>query len=219
MTDEAATDRAEAWPVESATTVWRSGRVVSVVTEEVRAPDGAVLTRDVIAHPGAVSVLCLDEADRVLVVDQYRHPVGHRLIEPPAGLLDVDGEDPLLAAKRELYEEGHVRAASWWLLTEYCTSPGMTDETLRVYLARDVTGVPESERYTPHGEEAQMSVRWVPLDTLVAQVLAGRLHNPNLVVGVLAAQVARGRGWRDLRPASSPWTFRDDLPDRKNSRA
>jgi len=180
-------------------------RVIAVRTEQVRSPEGELLTRDFLRHPGAVAIVCLDDRDRVLVVDQYRHPVGHRLIEPPAGLLDVDDEAPAEAAARELFEEGHVRATAWWLLAEFATSPGMADEAVRVFLARDVTLVEEADRYVAHGEEASMTVAWVPLDDLVAAVLAGRLHNPNMVVGALAAWAARERGWRDLRPATAPW--------------
>jgi 8-oxo-dGTP pyrophosphatase MutT (NUDIX family) len=207
-------DMVERWPVQSSQISWDSGRVIATRTEKVRSPHGELLTRDFIRHPGAVAVMCLDEADRVLVVDQYRHPVGHRLIEPPAGLLDVADEDPAVAAARELFEEGHVHAASWWLLTEFATSPGMTDEAVRIYLARDITEVQGADRYVAHGEEASMSVAWVPLDDLVAGVLAGRLHNPNMVVGALAAWAARERGWRDLRPADTAWEFKDRLSGR-----
>jgi ADP-ribose pyrophosphatase len=207
-------DVAERWPVESSQRSWDAGRVIAVRTEEVRSPEGEVLTRDFIRHPGAVAVVCLDEDDRMLVVDQYRHPVGHRLIEPPAGLLDVDDEDPAEAAARELFEEGHVHAASWWVLTEYATSPGMADEAVRIYLARDITPVAEVDRYVAHGEEVSMTVSWIPLDDLVAGVLAGRLHNPSMAVGALAAWAARARGWRDLRPARTPWEFKDRLPGR-----
>jgi 8-oxo-dGTP pyrophosphatase MutT (NUDIX family) len=207
-------DVAERWPVESSKIAWDSGRVIAVRTEQVRSPEGEVMTRDFVRHPGAVAVVCLDEDDRVLVVDQYRHPVGHRLVEPPAGLLDVADEDPAGAAARELFEEGHVRAASWALLTEFATSPGMADEAVRIFLARDVTEVEPADRYVASGEEAAMTVTWVPLDDLVAAILAGRLHNPNMVIGALAAWAARERGWRDLRPATAPWEFQDRLPAR-----
>lgn len=212
-------DVVERWPVGSSQLSWDSGRVIATRTDQVRSPEGEVLTRDYICHPGAVAVVCLDENDRMLVVDQYRHPVGHRLIEPPAGLLDVDDEDPAAAAARELFEEGHVRAASWWVLTEYATSPGMADEAVRIYLARDVNAVPEIDRYVAHGEEVSMSVAWIPLDDLVAGILAGRLHNPSMAVGALAAWAARARGWRDLRPATAPWEFRDRLPGAPRSGA
>jgi 8-oxo-dGTP pyrophosphatase MutT (NUDIX family) len=210
-------DTVDRWPVESSAISWDSGRVIAIRTEQVLSPEGEILTRDFIRHPGAVAVVCLDEDDRMLVVDQYRHPVGHRLIEPPAGLLDVADEDPAVAAARELFEEGHVHAASWWLLTEFATSPGMADEAVRLYLARDVTEVAGADRYVAHGEEASMTVSWIPLDDLVESILAGRLHNPNMVVGALAAWAARERGWRDLREASAPWTFRNRLPGQSSS--
>jgi 8-oxo-dGDP phosphatase len=124
----------------------------------------------------------------------------------------VADEDPAGAAARELFEEGHVRAASWSLLTEFATSPGMTDEAVRIYLARDVTAVDGADRYVASGEEASMTVAWVPLDDLVSAILAGRLHNPNMVIGALAAWAARERDWRDLRPATAPWEFKDSLP-------
>ena len=204
-------DVPERWPVTSREVVWDSGRVTSVRTDDVISPSGESLRRDVIVHPGAVGVICLDDADRVLVVDQYRHPVGHRLIEPVAGLLDVADEDYRDAAARELFEEGAVRADTWHVLVDIASSPGMTSEGIRVYLARGVSAVPEPERYVGHGEELHMNVSWVPLDDLVAGVLAGRLHNPVMVMGVLAASTARLGGWKDLRPANAPWRFREEL--------
>lgn len=204
-------DVAEAWPVEHSDLVWDSGRVIAVRTDLVVSPSGERLCRDVVVHPGAVGIVCLDPDDRVLVVDQYRHPVRHRLLEPPAGLLDVDTEDPATAAVRELFEEGAVRARSWHVLVDAATSPGMSSEGLRIYLARDVTDVEAADRHVPDGEEAHMAVTWMALDELVESVLAGRLHNPTMVMGVLAAWSARARGWTDLRPAGSPWPFREQL--------
>jgi ADP-ribose pyrophosphatase len=169
--------------------------------------------REVVEHPGAVGIVCLDDDERVLVVHQYRHPVGHRLVEVPAGLLDVPGEPYHLAAARELAEEGHVRAARWSVLVDYFTSPGMATETLRVFLARGVAEVPLADRHVGTHEEADMAVAWVPLDELVAGVLAGDLHNPTLCVGVLATWVARAQGrLDDLRPADAPWPAREALP-------
>ena len=204
-------DVAEAWPVERSELVWDSGRVIAVRTDLVVSPSGERLHRDLVVHPGAVGILCLDPDDRVLVVDQYRHPVRHRLLEPPAGLLDVADEDPATAAARELFEEGAVRARSWHVLVEADTSPGMSSEGLRIYLARDLTDVASADRHVPEGEEAHMAVTWIPLDDLARSVLAGRLHNPTMVMGVLAVWAARARGWTDLRPADSPWPFREHL--------
>lgn len=204
-------DTPERWPVGSSTYSLRTGRVIDVRQDVVE--NGTGFHRDVVVHPGAVGVVALDTSDRMLLVHQYRHPVGHRLYEPPAGLLDVTGEDYLAAARRELYEEGHVRAANWRVLVDAFTSPGMTTESLRIFLARDLTEVPESERHDGVHEEADMPVVWEPLADVVAGVLAGDLHNPTLVMGALAAWTARnGDGYDALRPADAPWPARDAIP-------
>ena len=138
-------DRPERWPVTESRSSFESGRVISVRTDQVAPAEGDSFTRDVVEHPGAVGIIALDHDDRLLLVSQYRHPVGHRLLEPPAGLLDVDGEDPATAAARELAEEGHVRAGEWRLLVDAFTSPGMTDETIRIYLARGLQPIAEDD--------------------------------------------------------------------------
>jgi 8-oxo-dGDP phosphatase len=204
-------DVPERWPVSSSELSLHTGRVIDVRRDVVA--NGGGFTRDVVVHPGAVGVIALDDAERVLLVRQYRHPVGHRLLEPPAGLLDVEGEDYLVGAQRELYEEGHVRASDWRVLVDAFTSPGMTTESLRIYLARDLSEVPESERHDGVHEEADMPVTWAPLTELVEGVLAGDLHNPTMVMGVLAAWAARnGKGYDALRPADSPWPAREAIP-------
>ncbi len=201
-------DTEESWPVRHTDTAF-TGKVVSVRQDEVVPPGGgAPFVRDVVVHPGAVAILALDDADRVLLVHQYRHPVGHRLYEIVAGLLDVEGEDPLDAAKRELVEEAHVVATDWRVLVDLFTSPGMTTESIRVYLARGVGDAP-GDRFHGEDEEADMPTSWAPLDDLVAGVLAGRLHNPTLLAGVLAAHASRtGAGLDALRPADAPWPAR-----------
>jgi 8-oxo-dGDP phosphatase len=94
MTQDRPADQQERWPVDSSLVVLDTGRFVSVRQDVVRSPvDGVLFTRDVVVHPGAVGVVALDEDERVLLVQQYRHPVGQRLLEVPAGLLDVAGED------------------------------------------------------------------------------------------------------------------------------
>ena len=205
-------DTPERWPVESSTFALRTGRVIDI-REDVVASGGQRFTRDVVVHPGAVGIVALDEQERMLLVRQYRHPVGQRLYEPPAGLLDIEGEDYLAAAQRELYEEGHVRARDWRVLVDVFTSPGMTTESLRVYLARGITDVPQQERHNGIDEEADMPVSWAPLADVVAGVFAGRLHNPTLVMGSLAAWAARnGAGYDALRPGDAPWPVRDEIP-------
>jgi len=144
-------------------------------------------------------------------VRQYRHPVGQLCWEPPAGLLDEAGEDPLEAAKRELFEEAHHRAERWDVLLDAFTSPGMTDEAVRVYLARDVQ-LADGERYAGEHEELDMPTRWVQLDEAIAAVFAGRLHNPMAVMGVLAVAHARRSAFADLRPATASWTQMSPWP-------
>lgn len=181
------------------------GRVWDVVSDHVDLGAAGVVVRDYVRHPGAVGVLALDEDERVLLVHQYRHPVGMTLWELPAGLLDVDGEPPQEAVQRELAEEADLRASEWHTLIDWVLSPGGTSEAFRCYLARGVTPVPEAERHTREGEEHEMPSAWFPLDEVRDAVLAGRLHNPSLVVGVLTACAARDAGWSTLRPADAPW--------------
>lgn len=177
------------------------GMVFDLVRETVDLGDAGVVRREFLRHPGAVAVVVLDDQDRILLLSQYRHPVRRVLWEVPAGLRDVAGEELRSTAERELAEEADLVAASWWVLVDYFTSPGASDEALRVFLARGVREVPAEERHERTGEERDMVATWVPLDDAVADVLAGRLGNPSTVVGVLAAAAARSRGWTDLRPA------------------
>ena len=181
------------------------GMVWDVRAETVDLGTGGLVRREMLRHPGAVAVLALDESDRVLMIRQYRHPVGMDLWELPAGLLDIPGEDPLVGAKRELAEEADLKAERWDLLTEWFNSPGGSDEGLRLYLARDVQVVPTGERHQRTAEELDMPTRWVPLEEARDAVLAGAIHNSAAVIGILAACVARDLGWATLRPADSPW--------------
>lgn len=181
------------------------GRIITVRRDVVQMPGGGRSQRDVVVHPGAVGVVALDDDGNVLLVNQYRHPVGRRLDELPAGLLDVDGESFLRAAQRELVEEAGLAAGTWQVLIDTLTSPGMTDEAIRLYLARDVRMV---ERDVQEHEEAEMTSCWVPLDEAVRRALAGELENAMACVGVLAAAEAARRGFAGLRPADAPWPAR-----------
>lgn len=190
-----------------------SGAVWDVAREHVDLGGDEPVQRDKVVHPGAVGVLALDDDGRVLLLRQYRHPVRHELWEVPAGLLDEDGEAPQDAAARELAEEADLVAGRYDVLVEWYSSPGGSDEAVRVYLARDLTPVAEQDRFAREHEEAQMLTRWVPLDEARDAVLAGRLHNPTAVVAVLAAVAARDRGWASLRPADAPWPAFADRRD------
>src|SRR3954465_6995931 len=164
-------DTAEEWEVRATETPFR-GNKASVRADDGVMPDGSVVRRDYQVHPGSVAVLALDDEDRVLLIRQYRHPVRQKLWEIPAGLLDVPGENPLHAAQRELYEEAHVKAEDWRVLTDVYTSPGGCDEAIRIFLARGVSEA-EGERFEVSDEEADMEVARVPLDDLVRGALAG----------------------------------------------
>lgn len=161
------------------------------------------VVREYVAHRGAVAIIAMDADERVLLLSQYRHPVRSELWEPPAGLLDVPGELPVVAAARELAEEADLVAGRWDVLVDFFTTPGGSDESIVVFLARDLSPVAAADLFTREDEEAEMVPVWVPLDDAVAAVLGGRLHSPSAVVGVLAAAAARDRGWSTLRPADS----------------
>ena len=195
------------WPVVSSAEEYE-GRIISVRTDTVRSPDGNTAVREVVTHPGAVGVVALDDsgpAPRVLMIRQYRHPVGRLLWELPAGLRDVAGEPLPRTGRRELLEETGYRAARWNVLVDYFSSPGICTERLRVFLARGLELVPASERdFVPENEEAHLLVDWVPLDEAVRLTQAGELHNGVAVIGILAAHVASRSGFAGLRDADAP---------------
>jgi 8-oxo-dGDP phosphatase len=202
-------DRAVSHPVSDVTARYQ-GMKWDVVTETVTLSDGQQVRRDVVVHPGAVGVVALDDEDRVLLIRQYRHPVGRELWELPAGLLDEVGEDAVVAAQRELAEEAYLTADRWDVLIDVFSSPGMSGEAYRIYLARDVAAVPVGQRHARREEEASLVERWVPLADAVSAVMSGGVHNAMAVVGILAASRARDVGWQTLRPADLEWPQRPD---------
>ena len=190
------------------------GMVFDLVRDTVDFADGVRFDREYIWHTGAVAVLAIDDADRVLLIRQYRHPVGHSLWEIPAGLLDLGGEPPHVAAARELAEETGYVPGDMCTLVDLRPSPGGSDEVVRVYLA---TGVRESEEeFERTDEEAELLSRWVPLAEAVTVVLEGRITNATTVSALLAVQVLRGRGAGDgaseLRAADAPFMERPGRP-------
>jgi len=181
------------------------GPIVTLRTDQVRMPDGGVVARQVLQHPGAVAVAALDEAGRVLLIRQYRHPVGRLLWELPAGLRDVAGEPLHLAAARELLEETGYQAGDWRVLVDFYSSPGISTERIRVFLARDLSLAPAAQRgYVRVHEEAQLVVGWVALDRAVDRFTQGDLHNGVSAVGILSAYAAQRSGFAGLRPADAP---------------
>jgi ADP-ribose pyrophosphatase len=147
----------------------------------------------------------MNDAGEVLLIKQYRHPIGMDLWEIPAGLLDVEGEDFVAGAARELAEEADLMASRWNVLVDFFNSPGSSSEAIRIYLARGLSEVPGHARHVRTDEEAEIELRWISLEEAVAAVLDGRLHNPSAVVGVLAAAAARAENFQGLRPAGAPW--------------
>ncbi|MGC4855539.1 NUDIX domain-containing protein [Micromonospora sp. DT4] len=180
------------------------GRIFDVVTEEVTMPGGGTALRDLVRHVGAVAVVALDDAGQVVLIRQYRHPVGRHLWELPAGLMDVSGEELPAAALRELAEEADLTAARIDVLVDLHSSPGFTNEIVRVFLARDLAEVPAGERHERHDEEADLQVVRVDLDEAVDMVLAGEITNASAVAGLLAAARGRDSGFVALRRAEAP---------------
>lgn len=189
---------------------------VPIVTSEVAYPGrvwdirkdvfelgGQSITREYTDHTGAVAILAIDERDRVLLLKQYRHPIRSRDWEIPAGLLDVRGEAPLLCAQRELAEEADLVAEQWNLLSDLATSPGGSNELIRIYLARGLSATDQVFDRTE--EEAEIELRWVDLDEVVDAAVERRIGNAILMIAVHAAQAARARHWSSLGDADAPW--------------
>jgi ADP-ribose pyrophosphatase len=184
-----------------------------VLTDEVRMPGGGYADRDYVLHVGAVGVVAVDGQDRVVLVNQYRHAVGAHLWELPAGLVDVEGERLVDAAARELAEEADLVARDWRLLVDAYTSPGYSNELIRLYLARELTEVPEDGRHQRQDEEAELTVHRVPLDEAVAMALRGEITNAACLIGVFAAVRLRELGWpAPTRPVDVPLPRPDLAP-------
>lgn len=184
------------------------GKIFALRADDVAMPGGGPpARREIIEHHGAVAVVALDDEENVTLVYQYRHAIGRRLWELPAGLLDIDGEPPQQTAARELAEEAGLRAHRWRLLLDIDSTPGFTDESVRIYLA---TGLTQLDRADAHDEEAEMIVRRLPLAQAVAMVFAGEILNATAVAGLLAADAVR-RGVAEPGPPDRPWA---DKPSR-----
>jgi ADP-ribose pyrophosphatase len=178
------------------------GRVISLHRDTVAMPGGGSSVREVVHHPGAVAIVALDDQDRVVLVRQYRHPVGRHLWELPAGLRDEDGEPPLETAKRELAEEALLAAGRWSLLVSVANSPGFSDELVQIYLAEDLSDVDRPDGFLVEHEEADMIVERVPLADAVQRIFDGDIRNSSAVAGLLAAARIRSDAPR-LRPVGA----------------
>jgi ADP-ribose pyrophosphatase len=179
------------------------GKIFALRADEVRMPGGGTARREIVEHFGAVAIVALDDERNVVLVYQYRHPVGRRLWELPAGLLDMGDEPPHETAARELEEEAGLAATQWRVLVDIISAPGFSDESVRVYLA---TGLTDVGRPEAHDEEADLTVTRTPLDDAVKMVLAGDIVNSIAVAGILAAHAMTDP--ESLRPVDAPWIDR-----------
>jgi 8-oxo-dGTP pyrophosphatase MutT (NUDIX family) len=178
------------------------GRVITLVKDTVAMPGGGDSVREVVRHPGAVGVVALDDDGNVVLLRQYRHPVGGYLWEIPAGLRDADGEPPLETAKRELAEEVKLAAQRWSLLTTTFSTPGFCDELVLVYLAEGLSDIDRPEGFTAEHEELDMEIARVPLSDAVQRIFDGDIRNAAAVIGLFAA--AQHRAARPtLRPVDA----------------
>ena len=190
----------ESWPVVGTEQKF-SNWLITVRNDTVRMPDDHQAERTVVSHVGAVAILALDERDRVLMIRQYRHPVARQLWELPAGLRDVAGEALADTARRELLEETGYAARAWDTLVDSYASPGISNERIRIFLARDLEAA-ESD-YVREAEEKYLRTEWVPLAEAAAAALAGKLHNGATIQGVLAAHFASSTGFSALRSSDA----------------
>jgi ADP-ribose pyrophosphatase len=183
-------DHPHTWPVAESTARWGSP-FLRVRTDTIVSADGAQHERAIVEHQGAVGIVAIDEDDRVLLVEQYRHPMGLRMLEIPAGVLDIAGESAQLAAERELAEEGDIVAERWEQILTLAATPGYSTERWVVWRASDLVPVPEEERTPRLAEEADLVQWWMPLDEAIQAVFDGRIGDALTVAGILAEQVRR----------------------------
>jgi ADP-ribose pyrophosphatase len=163
------------------------GRYLEFRVDTIERADGSRGTRDVVGHPGAISVLALDDEGRLLLVRQWRIPAERAMLEIPAGTLDVhDGvtEDPDIAARRELEEETGSRAGSWRKLAEFWTAPGFASELMHLYLATGLTSATGDDRLTPD-EDERLELSRVTVDEALALVDRGEISDAKTILGVL----------------------------------
>lgn len=161
------------------------GPVVTLVERLVTAPDGERFEREVVRHPGAVSVVAVDDEDRAVVIRQFRAPIGAELLEIPAGKRDIEGEPPEVTAARELQEEVGLAPDHLELLGRFYNSPGFSDELSHVYLARGLRPV-EVDHDGP--EERHLRIERVPLASVPDLVAAGELIDAKSIIGLVLAR-------------------------------
>ncbi|MEJ2890376.1 NUDIX hydrolase [Actinomycetospora aeridis] len=181
------------------------GPIFALRRDDVRMPGGRIAGREKVEHFGAVAIAALDEDDRLVMIYQYRPALRRRIWEMPAGLLDDPSEEPVVAAQRELVEEVGIEADEWSTLVDIVGCPGFADESVRVFLARGLRSVERPA--SGDDEEADLVIRRIPLDDLVAGAMSGALVNGPCVAGVFAAAAVRD-GRSAARPVDAEWLDR-----------
>ena len=161
-----------------------SGKIVTLLEDKVRLPNGKTAGREVVRHPGGVGVLALDGDGSVSLVRQFRYPLGRELLEIPAGKLDRSDEDPARAAARELSEETGLEADKWTSLGTLLSSPGFCDEKLYLYLAQ---GLHRREQHLD--EDEFLDVLTVPFEQLAEKVMSGEVSDGKTVSAVLKTKI------------------------------
>lgn len=161
------------------------GKIITIKRDTLTRGDGKNFVRETAVSSDAVAVVAIDEQGRILLIRQYRHPMGRPVWEIPAGKMDVDGEQPEETAIRELQEETDTTAESVELLTLFLNSAGWTNEKTYVYLAKGLRDVPEFQR---ENEEADIEKKWVSLDDAYEMVRTGELDDAKTVIGILLAK-------------------------------
>lgn len=181
--------------------VVHEGNFMTFVQDRTVDPDGGIHVRDIVLHPGGVTIVAILADRRVLLVRQYRHAAGEALLELPAGTLDRQPggllEDRLAAAKRELSEETGYRAASWRELATFFTAPGFATELMTMYLATDVSPDPD---YSGPDVDERLALEMLPFDDALAMATTGMMRDGKTIIGLcLADALARAGEIAELR--------------------
>lgn len=179
--------------------------IIAVRRDTIRMPGGTMANREVVEHFGAVAIVALNEKKEIALIEQYRHSVGKKLLEIPAGLLDIPNENPLHAAQRELHEEAGLKAKNWHLLADMISTPGFCDEVVRIFLATDLEDI--GRVILDDDEESVMTMQWCPLDTAVHKIFSGEISNGIALAAILLAQQAMNKE-QELRDPETPFDLR-----------